>query len=97
MIHNQHTHWHSTGPSDRKYAVGDTSDGELYLVDIATGRKKLLSSGHRPPGVQPHAHQSMSPDGKRVLFCSGRLGSSDLMTIALPAFDTLKDHLARKK
>ncbi len=96
-IHDQYTYWHCTGPGNRKCAVGDTFGGELYLLDIATGRKRLLSSGNRPPGVQPHAHQSMSPDGKRVLFCSGRLGSNDLMTITLPAFDALKNHPAGKK
>ena len=91
VIHDRYPYWHCTGTTDRKWAVGDTFGGALYMVELATGKRRLLSTGHRPAAARPHAHQSMSPDGKRVLFCSGRLGSSDLMVITMPKFETLPE------
>jgi oligogalacturonide lyase len=77
-------YWHCAGTADRKWAVGDTFTGELYVLNLLTGESKLLSTGHRPPGDQTHSHHTMSPDGRRVLFNSGMLGNRDVMIITLP-------------
>jgi oligogalacturonide lyase len=84
QIHDQFPYWHVCGTPDGKYAVGDTFEGELFVIDIETGKRKLLTQGHRPRGASSHQHQSISPDGKRVLFVSSKFGSWDLMTVDLP-------------
>lgn len=86
-IHSQFPYWHVCGTSDGRYAVGDTFAGELFLIDIATGQRQLLTAGHRPPGAKSHQHQSVSPDGKRLLFVSSKFGNWDLMTVNLPQSD----------
>lgn len=85
QIHDQHPYWHVCGTPDGKYAVGDTFDGELFLIDIASGRRRLLTQGHRPDGATSHQHQSVSPDGKRILFVSSKFGNWDLMTVEVPS------------
>jgi oligogalacturonide lyase len=77
--------WHCAATSDLKWAAGDTSTGDLYLINLATGERTLWSTGHRPPGCQPHAHQDFSPDGRRLLFNSGLLGHAHLMTLEVPS------------
>jgi oligogalacturonide lyase len=83
VIHDQYPHWHVCGTTDGKHAVGDTLDGKLFLIDIETGERTLLTAGHRPKGADSHQHQSMSPDGKRVLFVSSMFGNWDLMTVEI--------------
>jgi oligogalacturonide lyase len=83
-IHDQYPYWHVCGTPNGKYAVGDTFDGKLFLVDIRSGERKLLTRGHRPTGAQSHPHQSISPEGKRVLFVSSKFGSWDLMMVDIP-------------
>jgi Tol biopolymer transport system component len=84
QIHEQFPYWHVCGTQDGKYAIGDTFDGQLYLIEIGSGKRRLLTQGHRPPGATSHQHQSISPDGKRVLFVSSKFGSWDLMTVDIP-------------
>lgn len=86
-VHDQYPYWHVCGTPDGKYAIGDTFSGELFLVEIGSGKRTLLTQGHRPPGAKSHQHQSMSPDGKRILFVSSKFGSWDLMSVALPSPD----------
>jgi oligogalacturonide lyase len=84
QLHDQFPYWHVCGTQDGKYAVGDTFEGQLFLIEISTGMRTLLTQGHRPKGADSHQHQSISPDGKRVLFVSSKFGSWDLMTVDLP-------------
>jgi oligogalacturonide lyase len=82
-IHDQYVYWHVCGTPDGKYAVGDTFDGKLFRVDVRSGKRTLLTQGHRPSGARNHPHPSISPDGKRVLFVSSKFGNWDLMTVDL--------------
>ncbi|MBN1350882.1 PD40 domain-containing protein [candidate division KSB1 bacterium] len=88
-ILSQHAYWHVGGSPDGKWAVGDTFEGDLYLVRADTRQTKLLTGGHRPPGATVHPHPSFSPDGKRVLFCSEKNGHWDLFLIELPNWEKL--------
>lgn len=88
---SRHPYWHVCGIPGGRYAVGDTFAGELFLVDAKTGQKKLLTKGHRPKGSKVHAHQSGSPNGKQVLFCSEMQGSWDLMLADIPKWNDLPD------
>ncbi|MFD3003564.1 TolB family protein [Pontibacter toksunensis] len=81
-------YWHSAGTQDLKWAVGDSFDGNIYRINIETGDATLLTTGHRPNTKSPfssqaHAHQSISPDGKWVLFNSSMLTDSDIMMVPL--------------
>jgi oligogalacturonide lyase len=81
-------YWHVSGTEDLKWAVGDSFDGNIYRIDVQTGKATLLSTGHRPNTKSPfsgqaHAHQSISPDGKWVLINSSMLTDSDIMLIPL--------------
>lgn len=81
-------YWHVAGTEDLKWAVGDTFDGNIYRINIENGETTLLTTGHRPNTKSPfssqaHAHQSISPDGKWVLFNSTMLTDSDIMMVPL--------------
>jgi oligogalacturonide lyase len=82
-ILSQRKYWHVGGSTDGKWAVGDTFDGELYLINGRTGEAKLLTQGHRPNGATVHPHPSFSPDGSSVLFCSEKNGNWDLFLVQL--------------
>jgi len=82
-------YWHVDGTSDLKWAVGDTFDGKLYRLNLEDPEDyTLLTTGHRPSGYTPfssdaHAHQSISPDGKWVLFNSSKLSGGDIVMVPL--------------
>lgn len=85
-ILNQRKYWHVGGSPDGKWAVGDTFDGELYLINGDTGEAELLTQGHRPHGATVHPHPSFSPDGSSVLFCSEKNGNWDLFLVQYERF-----------
>ena len=81
-------YWHVFGTRDLKWAVGDTFNGNIYRFNLEKGDVTLLTTGHRPNTQSPfssqaHAHQSISPDGKWVLFNSSMLTDSDIMMVPL--------------
>lgn len=81
-------YWHAAGTKDLKWVVGDTFNGNIYRINTATGEATLLTTGHRgnakgPFTSEAHAHQSISPDGKWVLFNSSLLSESDIMMVRL--------------
>jgi len=80
-ILDQRKYWHVGADRAGRWAVGDTFDGELYLVDARTGQASLLTQGHRPKGATVHPHPSFSPDDSSVLFCSERKGNWDLCLV----------------
>jgi len=82
-ILNQRKYWHVGGSPDGKWAVGDTFNGEIYLINGDTGEAKLVTQGHRPRGATVHPHPSFSPDGSSVLFCSEKNGNWDLFLVQL--------------
>ena len=82
-ILNQRKYWHTGGSPDGKWAVGDTFDGEIYLINSETGKARLLTQGHRPAGATVHPHPSFPPDGSSVLFCSEKNGNWDLFLVRL--------------
>jgi len=88
VMHYQGPNWHVCGTPDQRHAVVDTFQGELILIDIARGETRLLTQGHRPQ-KNIHTHQSISPDGRRVLFASGYFGNYDLMTVEIPVWAEL--------
>lgn len=82
-ILDQKKYWHVGGDAAGEWAVGDTFDGQLFLVDACTGEARLLTQGHRPKGATVHPHPSFSPDGSSVLFCSERNGNWDVCLVRM--------------
>lgn len=77
-------YWHNTGTSDGKWGIADTFTGRLDLINLVTGGKTPLTQGHYLKGMGTHAHASVSPDNKRVLFNSSYLGGQNLMVVEIP-------------
>ena len=88
VVHDQaegQGYWHCAGTEDLKWAAGDTFTGKLYLINLITAERTLLTTGHGwRLDNRTHSHHNFSPDGKRILFSSSLLGRSDLMTVELP-------------
>jgi oligogalacturonide lyase len=77
--------WHCNGSPDGRWAAGDTFKGSIYVIDRLTGKRTLLTTGHR---MRPdHTHPIFSRDSKRVLIQSGLLSEGkalNLMTVQVP-------------
>ncbi len=82
-------YWHVVSTPDQRFAVADTMEGSVYVVDLARAQDKLLTQGHMSDPTKTHPHPSVSPDGRRVLFMSNLFGNPDLMTVDLPMWDKL--------
>lgn len=67
-VHSQFPAWHTHGSPDGRWAVADDFDGNLWLISIQDGERRLLSQGHRKQGFDTHLHPSFTPDSKRVVF-----------------------------
>lgn len=79
-------YWHCAGSSDGKWGVADTFTGEMHRINLQTGETTVLTVGHyaSTQGIPDiHSHHTISPDGKRVLFNSGKYGNNDLMIMYL--------------
>ena len=77
-------YWHSAESPDRKWAIADTFTGELHRINLSNGEVTVLATGlyEKTDGIPNiHSHHTISPDGKRVLFNSGRFGNNDLMVM----------------
>lgn len=64
--------WHVHGSSDGKWAVGDNFKRELFLIDRRTGKRTLLSAGHKESAAD-HTHPTFSPDGRKINIQSAML------------------------
>ncbi|MDR2674247.1 MAG: oligogalacturonate lyase family protein [Opitutaceae bacterium] len=77
--------WHCNGSPDGRWAVGDTFLGSVYAINRATGKRTLLTAGHK---MRPdHTHPIVSPDSKRVAIQSGLLTDGkalNIMVVSLP-------------
>ena len=82
-------YWHCNATRDRKWIVADTFDGKIYRLNSEDiNDVTLLTQGHRLLSISPftreaHAHSSISPDGKWVLFNSSLYTESDIMLVPL--------------
>ncbi|KAF0096188.1 MAG: oligogalacturonide lyase [Puniceicoccaceae bacterium 5H] len=81
--------WHSNGSPDGEWAVGDTFEGNVFLIDRDNGKRTLLTTNHQ---MRPdHTHPIFSPDSQYVLIQSGMLSQGenlDLIMVPVPE----KDH-----
>lgn len=94
---NDGGYWHCNATPDNKWIAGDTFDGKLYRINANNPKDTtLLTQGHRLNSISPfskeaHMHQSISPDGKWVLFNSSLLTANDIMIVPILTEQT-KNH-----
>lgn len=79
-------YWHNGVTFDGRFATADDFDGNVTLFDRKSGKRTIVSTGHR---MQPdHAHPSFSPDNARVLVQSGMLtDGARLALMTIPVGD----------
>jgi oligogalacturonide lyase len=74
-------YWHNGVTYDGRWAAGDDFDGNVHVIDRRTGKRILLTTGHR---MRPdHAHPSFSPDGTRVLLQSGMMTDGARLSLVI--------------
>ncbi|NWF85579.1 MAG: PD40 domain-containing protein [Bryobacteraceae bacterium] len=66
-------YWHVAGSPDGKKLAADDHRGGLFLIDPAAGSRRLLAAGLRDGDRGVHAHASFSPDGRYLIFNTGRV------------------------
>lgn len=64
--------WHVHGSHDKRFAVGDNFDRELYLINRETSEMMLLTTGHKTTAAD-HVHPTFSPDGTKIEIQSAML------------------------
>ncbi len=65
-------YWHAAARPDGKFLVLDDSRGRLWLMETATGNKRLLATGIRDAVHSVHAHACFDRLGRYVEFHTGR-------------------------
>lgn len=68
--------WHVSGSADRRFAVGDDFERNLYLIDRNTHEMMLLTTGHKPTAAD-HPHPTFSPDGTKIQIQSAMLSEDN--------------------
>ena len=68
--------WHVNGSADRRFAVGDDFDRNLFLIDRKTHEMILLTTGHKTTAAD-HPHPTFSPDGTRIEIQSAMLSDDN--------------------
>ena len=65
-------YWHAAARPDGKFLVLDDSRGRLWLMETASGNKRLLATGLRDKVSSVHAHASFDRLGRFIQFHTGR-------------------------
>jgi len=68
--------WHVNGSADKRFAVGDDFDRNLYLINRKTHEMILLTTGHKTTAAD-HPHPTFSPDGTRIEIQSAMLSEDN--------------------
>lgn len=86
---SQYPAWHTHGSPDHQWALGDDFDRNLWLVNVVTKERKLLTQGHLSGDYKTHLHSSFTPDSKGVVFTSSKNGVENIFYMALPEWEAL--------
>jgi oligogalacturonide lyase len=86
--------WHVHGSGDGRWAVVDTWERSVCLIDRHSREMILLSTGHKPTAAD-HVHPSFSPDGTKIMIQSAML-SEDNRSMNICIIDVPKAWLKRK-
>lgn len=79
--------WHCNASRDNVWATGDTFGGNVWLIDIKTGKRHWIASDTK---MKPdHSHPSFSPNGTKLLFQSGHFTSGKRLNLMMFDISTL--------
>ena len=65
-------YWHVAARPDGRFMVIDDNKGRLWLLETATGNRRLLATGLRDAVRSVHAHASFDRSGDYIQFHTGR-------------------------
>ncbi len=85
----QYPAWHTHGSPDGRWALGDDFDRNLWLIDVATCERRLLTQGHLGKGCKTHPHASFTPDSGAIVLNSSHFGSEQIFFVPLPEWESL--------
>lgn len=79
--------WHCNSTRDGRYAAGDTFAGNVYVINVATGERRLIATDCR---MKPdHAHPHFSPCGRYLLFQSGHFTDGKRLNLMMVDLEQL--------
>lgn len=85
----QYPAWHTHGSPDGNWALGDDFDRNLWLINVKTKERKLLTQGHTSGDHNTHPHGSFTPDNRGLVFNSSRNGVPEILYAPLPDWKML--------
>ncbi len=85
----QYPAWHTQGSPDGHWALGDDFKRNLWLIDMRTQERRLLTQGHLGEGCKTHPHASFTPDSHAIVFNSSHFGNDDIFYVPLPQWESL--------
>ncbi len=85
----QYPAWHTHGSPDRKWALGDDFDRNIWLVNVAARERKLLTQGHNAGEYKTHPHGTFTPDSRGLVFTSSRDKVENVLYVPLPEWERL--------
>ena len=91
QIHYQYPAWHTHGSPDGRWIMGDDFDRNIWLIEAASGERRLLTQGHQGEGHNTHPHASFTPDSKGIVFNSSKSGHEDIYLVDIPEWDSLAE------
>lgn len=81
--------WHTHGSPDKRWAMADDFDRNIWLIDPDARERRLLSQGHKHAALSTHPHASFTPDSRGIVFNSVRFGAQDILVAELPEWQSL--------
>jgi len=85
----QYPAWHTQGSPDGRWALGDDFQRNIWLIDMRTLERRLLTQGHLGEGCKTHPHASFTPDSRAVVLNSSRSGNDDILLVPIPKWQSL--------
>ena len=85
----QYPAWHAHGSPDGRWALGDDFDRNIWLIDMKTLERRLLTQGHLGPNCKTHPHSSFTPDSRAIVLNSSHSGNDDILLVPIPKWESL--------
>lgn len=88
-ILSQYPAWHTHGSPDGNWALGDDFERNLWLIQVASGERKLLMQGYDTGTWKTHPHASFTPDSRGIVLNASKNDAAEIFYIPLPDWEAL--------